>query len=99
MTVSDQLERLLREIAELRFELERLQSFRPTPSQLNALPDKVREYIAQLHKVADAAEDDAALACARETIEALTKLNEELRRLLAEWFRLDLDGEPPDSLS
>ena len=91
MTVSDQLERLLHEIAELRSELERLQSFRPTPSQLNAFPEKVREYISQLRKVADAADDDAALACARDTVEALTKLNEELRRLLAECYRLDLE--------
>jgi hypothetical protein len=97
MTVSGQLERLLHEIVELRSELERLQSFRPTPSQLNAFPEKVREYISHLQRVANAAEDDAALACARETIEALTKLNEELRRLLAECFRLDHEGDPPDN--
>jgi len=95
MTTAD-LDRLLREITELRAELERLQSFRPTPPELDAFPGKVREYLLQLRKMSDATGDEAAAACARDTLAALAKLNEELRRLLTDCFQLGPKG-PPDA--
>lgn len=88
-TEPDQLQNLLREIAELRAELFRLQDLQAAPAQLNALPEKVHDYLRRLHHITDTAEDEAALSYARETIDALTRLNEELRRLLNEGFRVN----------
>jgi hypothetical protein len=56
-----------------------MKNFRPTPDQINALPDKLRDYIHRLETIADPAGDQASLVCARDTIEALTKLNADLR--------------------
>ena len=89
MNPSDQFDRLLQEIAGLRAELQRLKTFHPAPPELEVFPEKLRAYFAQLAKVTDVSGDDAAAVCARQTLEALRKLNEELRRFLDECFRLD----------
>ena len=88
-TEPDQLQHLLSEIAGLRAQLVRLQDLQAAPAQLNALPDRVHDYLRRLHRITDTAEDEAALSYARESIDALTRLNEELRRLLNDCFRVN----------
>jgi hypothetical protein len=71
MNELQQLKRVLCEVAELRTELERLWKC-ASPSQRDFLPAMTTDPI----------EDPAVLENARETIEALTKLNVELRKSL-----------------
>jgi hypothetical protein len=71
MNELEQLKRILCEVAELRTELERL-SRCSSLSQLDSLPEITTDPI----------EDPAVLESARETLEALTKLNVELRKSL-----------------
>lgn len=66
MDESKQLKRVLREIVELRGELERLRNAPTASSQISALPER----------------HQSVLESARETIDVLTRLNVELRKSL-----------------
>lgn len=60
-------------------ELDRIKNFKPTPGQISALPEKLRDYINKLRTVCDPAGDQAALICAFEKVDELTKTNLKLR--------------------
>jgi len=81
MSELQQLKRVLRDVAELRAELERLRNCPSGSSQIRGLPAKVRDYLHQFDNLAGPIEE-AILESARETIEALTRLNVELRKSL-----------------
>jgi hypothetical protein len=76
MNELEQLKRALSEIAELRAELERRWK-NSSPTQLDTLSDLHRR-----ETTTGPVEDPAVRESARETIEALTKLNVELRKSL-----------------
>jgi hypothetical protein len=78
---SDKLARVLQEVMEMRAELECLQGIQGTPEQLNILPELIRYYLLRLQAITDLADDPAALSSARETIEALTRLNDKLLKV------------------
>ena len=80
MNELEQFKRVLSAVSELRSKLEGLVS--SPASQLDIVPDKVRAYLHHLETTTDPTEDPAILESARETIEALTKLNMELRKSL-----------------
>ena len=65
----------------MRAELECLKGIQGTPEQLNILPELIRYYLLRLQAITDLADDPAALSSARETIEALTRLNDQLLKL------------------
>jgi len=58
--------------------VDRLTNFSPTAAQVNALPEKLRDYIHGLETICDPSRVLAALVRARKSIEALTKQNQEL---------------------
>lgn len=68
----------------LRRVLDRLTNFSPTAAQVNALPDRLRDYVHRLETACDPSGLQAALMHARANIEALMKLNQELRKELGE---------------
>jgi hypothetical protein len=85
---SDKLARVLQEVTEMRAELEGLKKIQATPDQLNVLPELIRYYLLRLQAITDLADDPAALSSARETIEALTRLNDQLRKLRGTYLKL-----------
>ena len=68
----------------LRRVLDRLTNFSPTATQINALPDRLRDYIHGLETICDPEGLQAALVRARANIEALVKVNQELRKELGQ---------------
>jgi len=77
----EQLKHVLCEVSELRAALERFWKC-PSSSQLDTLPEKVHDYLHQREMTTDPIKNQAVLKSARETTEALTKLNVELRKSL-----------------
>jgi len=86
MNEVEQLKRVLRGVAELRAELERLRNSPMAPSQTSALPESVHDHLHQLDMTAGPSEDQAMLESARDTTEVLTRLNVELRKSLNVWL-------------
>ena len=84
------LDRLLWEISELRAQLERIQNFQLRLEEIDNLPETVHSYNYHVQESADPREDDPDLIYTRESIEALARLNDQLRRLLGECSNLDL---------
>jgi hypothetical protein len=78
----ERLKLVLCEVAELRSELERLRKCPSDSSRISGLPENVQDYLHQVDNITEPMEDEAILESARETIEALTRLNVELRKSL-----------------
>ena len=84
------LDRLLCEISELRAQLERIQNFRTFPDEVHDLPDTVHHYTYFVQALAAPISEDPALIYTRQSLQALARLNDELRKLLGECFNLDV---------
>ena len=62
--------------------LQELEYFRPTPEEVNNLPEGLRRYIMQLETRCDPAGDVQTIAALRENIDALSEYNKALEQAL-----------------